>query len=122
MTFGISGTLTGVAGALFTIFNRSVFVESAWWTKSAEVLIMSILGGVNSFFGPALGAAVLILLDRFITEFTQYWPTVLGVILIFVLFFLPNGLIGIFDRFKTKPQEDAPPTIGASDAVDQRSV
>ena len=95
-TFTISGTFTGVAGALFTIFNRSVFVESAWWTKSAEVLIMSILGGVNSFFGPALGAAALILLDRGITEVTEYWPTVLGIILLLVLFFLPNGLIGLF--------------------------
>lgn len=98
VTFTLSGTFTGVAGALFTLFNRSVFVESAWWTKSAEVLIMSILGGVNSFFGPALGAAALILLDRGITEFTEYWPTVLGLILLGVLFFLPNGLIGLFDR------------------------
>lgn len=96
VTFVISGTFTGVAGALFTLFNRSVFSESAWWTKSAEVLIMTILGGVQSFFGPALGALVLILLDRFVTELTEYWPTVLGAILLFVLFFMPNGLIGLF--------------------------
>ncbi|MEM8551393.1 MAG: branched-chain amino acid ABC transporter permease [Pseudomonadota bacterium] len=107
VTFVISGTFTGVAGALFAIFNRAVFVESAWWTKSAEVLVMTILGGVGSFFGPALGATVLILLDRLITEFTQYWPTVLAIILIAVLFFLPNGLIGAFRRGRSTGAGDA---------------
>ncbi|MEM8822390.1 MAG: branched-chain amino acid ABC transporter permease, partial [Pseudomonadota bacterium] len=116
VTFVISGTFTGVAGALFTIFNRSVFVESAWWTKSAEVLIMSILGGVGSFFGPALGAIVMIVLDRVITEFTEYWPTVLGLILLFVVFVLPDGLIGLFRRrAKAAPAERAEEV---SDAVD----
>ncbi|MFP7674613.1 branched-chain amino acid ABC transporter permease [Marivita sp. S0852] len=100
VTFVLSGTFTGVAGALFTLLNRAVFVEFAWWTKSAEVLIMSILGGVGSFFGPALGAAALILLDRQITEVTEYWPTVLGIILLVVLFFLPDGLIGLFKKRK----------------------
>ncbi len=120
VTFVLSGTFTGVAGALFALFNRSVFVESAWWTKSAEVLIMSILGGVGSFFGPALGAAVLILLDRLITEFTEYWPTVLGIILLLVLFFLPNGLIGLFQR---KPETEATDTMKGDDrAADQRPV
>ncbi len=117
VTFVISGTFTGIAGALFTLFNRSVFVESAWWTKSAEVLIMSILGGVGSFFGPALGAAVLILLDRAITEFTQYWPTVLGIILILVLFFLPDGLIGLFRRKRAEDGDE----LGDADPAPSRT-
>ena len=96
MAFVISGTFAGVAGALFSLFNHSVFAESAWWTQSAHVLIMTILGGIGSFFGPALGAAVLILLDRITSEFTEYWPTVLGIILIVILFALPQGLIGLF--------------------------
>ena len=96
--FVISGTFSGLAGALYALFNRSVFVETAWWTQSAEVLIMAILGGVHSFFGPAIGAATLILLDRFTTEYTEYWPTVLGAILLAVLFFFPTGLIGLVGR------------------------
>jgi len=93
--FVISGTFSGVAGALFALFNRSVFSETAWWTQSAEVLIMTILGGMYSFIGPAVGAATLILLDRFITDYTEYWPTVLGIILLAVLFFAPSGLAGL---------------------------
>ena len=59
VAFVISGGVSGVAGALYSVFNRSVFVETAWWTMSAEVLIMAVLGGMHSFFGPAVGAAAL---------------------------------------------------------------
>ncbi|UWQ17897.1 branched-chain amino acid ABC transporter permease [Jannaschia sp. M317] len=95
VAFVLAGTFAGLAGALFTMFNHAVFVESAWWTQSAEVMIMTILGGFGSFVGPAVGAAVLILLDRFITEITIYWPTVLGIILLLVLFFMPDGIMGV---------------------------
>lgn len=100
IAFMISGSFSGIAGALFALFNRSVFPDFAWWTRSAEVLIMAILGGIFSFFGPAVGAAVIILLDREITEYTQYWPTVLGVILLIVLFAFPDGLAGLAKRFQ----------------------
>jgi len=95
VAFTVSGTFSGIAGALFALFNRSVFSETAWWTQSAEVLIMTILGGVNSFIGPVIGAAALIGLDWIITDYTEYWPTVLGVILLIVLFFFPQGLVGL---------------------------
>lgn len=98
LAFTLAGTFAGVAGALFTLFNHSVFVETAWWTSSAEVMIMTILGGIGSFIGPTVGAAVLILLDRLITEFTVYWPTVLGIILLCVLFFFPDGLTGVLTK------------------------
>ena len=98
VAFVISGTFSGVAGALYSLFNRSVYVETAWWTQSAEVLIMVVLGGIGSFIGPALGAGALIMLHRITEEFTEYWPTVLAVILLLVLFALPNGLIGLRER------------------------
>jgi branched-chain amino acid transport system permease protein len=98
IAFVISGTFSGVAGALFALFNRSVFPDFAWWTMSAEVLIMAILGGIYSFVGPAVGALAIILLDRTISDHTQYWPTVLGVVLIVVLFAFPNGLTGLTSR------------------------
>ena len=95
IAFTVAGLFAGVAGALFTVFNRSVFPDFAWWTRSAEVIIMTVLGGFHHFLGPALGAAVLIVLERSITEFTQYWPTVLGAILLGVLFAFPDGLMGL---------------------------
>jgi branched-chain amino acid transport system permease protein len=96
VAFVISGTFAGVAGALSTLYTHSVFVESAWWAQSAEVLIMTVLGGMHSFIGPIIGAAALILLDRMVSEMTEYWPTVLALILLCVLFFFPQGLAGMF--------------------------
>lgn len=98
VAFVISGGVSGVAGALYSMFNRSVFVESAWWTQSAEVLIMTVLGGVHSFVGPAVGAATLILLERQIRDVTEYWPTFLGAVLLVVLFAFPHGLAGLLRR------------------------
>lgn len=104
LAFVISGTFSGVAGALFALFNHSVFTEIAWWTRSAQVLIMAILGGIHSFFGPAVGAAALIVLERVTTEYTQYWPTALAVILLAVLFLFPDGLIGLVGRPGSRPR------------------
>ena len=92
--FALAGVFAGLAGALFGIFNRGVFPDFAYWTKSAEVLIMTILGGMGHFWGPAVGAAALTILNLQITAYTQYWPLILGGILIVLLFAFPGGLVG----------------------------
>ena len=92
--FVVAGGFAGIAGALFGIFNRGVFPDFAFWSKSAEVLIMVILGGMSNFWGPAVGAATLILLNHEITSHTQYWPFILGCILILLLFVFPGGIVG----------------------------
>jgi branched-chain amino acid transport system permease protein len=92
--FVIAGTFAGLAGALFGIFNRGVFPDFAYWTKSSEVLIMTLLGGMGSFWGPAVGALVLLVLNQQITSYTEYWPFVLGTVLIVILFAFPGGIVG----------------------------
>ena len=93
--FVVAGTFAGIAGAIFGMFHRGMYVESAFWTQSATVLIMTLLGGMFSFFGPAIGAATLFILERITNEYTEYWPTVLGFILLVILLFLPDGLAGL---------------------------
>jgi len=92
--FVLAGGFAGVAGGLFGIFNRGVFPDFAYWTKSSEVLIMTLLGGMGTFYGPAVGALVLIWLNQQIVSYTQYWPLILGSILVFLLFVFPGGLAG----------------------------
>ena len=92
--FVIAGAFAGWAGALFGLFNRGVFPDFAYWSKSAEVLIMAILGGMGHFWGPAVGAATLILLNQQITAYTTYWPFILGTILIALLVVFPGGIVG----------------------------
>ena len=100
--FAIAGAFAGFAGALFGIFNRGVFPDFAYWSKSAEVLIMAILGGIGSFWGPAIGAAALTLLNHQISSFTQYWPLVLGVVLIVLLFAFPGGVTGTLAALRAR--------------------
>jgi branched-chain amino acid transport system permease protein len=94
IAFVIAGAFAGLAGGLFGIFNRGVFPDFAYWPKSSEVLIMTILGGMGHFWGPAVGALVLLVLNQQITSYTQYWPFILGTILIVLLFAFPGGIVG----------------------------
>jgi branched-chain amino acid transport system permease protein len=92
--FVVAGGFAGIAGALFGIFNRGVFADYVYWPKSAEVMIMTILGGIDHFWGPVVGAATLVLLNQETTSYTEYWPFVLGTILLVLLFAFPGGIAG----------------------------
>lgn len=92
--FVVAGGFAGIAGALFGIFNRGVFADYVYWPKSAEVMIMTILGGIDHFWGPVVGAATLVLLNQETTSYTEYWPFVLGTILLVLLFAFPGGIVG----------------------------
>jgi branched-chain amino acid transport system permease protein len=92
--FVLAGSFAGLAGGLFGIFNRGVFPDFAYWTKSSEVLIMTLLGGMGAFYGPAVGALVLLWLNQQIISVTEYWPLILGSILVILLFVFPGGLAG----------------------------
>jgi branched-chain amino acid transport system permease protein len=105
--FVIAGAFAGLAGGLFGIFNRGVFPDFAYWTKSSEVLIMTLLGGMGTFFGPALGALVLLWLNQQIVSYTEYWPLILGTILVVLLFVFPGGIagaaLGLWRRISRRP-------------------
>jgi branched-chain amino acid transport system permease protein len=105
--FVVAGAFAGVAGALFAMYNRGCYIESAFWTESAQVLIMVLLGGMYSFFGPMIGAAVLYLLNVFTNQYTPYWPTVLGLILLVIVLLLPDGLVGLATRLRARRRSPA---------------
>jgi branched-chain amino acid transport system permease protein len=92
--FVVAGAFAGFAGALYGIFSRGVFADYVFWSKSAEVIIMAILGGMGFFWGPPVGAAALVWLNQEITAYTQYWPFALGVVLLVLLFAFPGGIVG----------------------------
>ncbi len=92
--FVVAGAFAGIAGALFGIFSRGVFSDYVYWPKSAEVMIMTILGGIEHFWGPVVGAGTLIILNQEVTSYTEYWSLVLGAILLALLFVFPGGIVG----------------------------
>jgi branched-chain amino acid transport system permease protein len=116
--FVIAGFFAGLAGALFGIFNRGVFPDLMYWTKSAEVLIMALLGGTTVFYGPLAGAFILLWLSQEITALTEYWSLILGAILVVLIFALPGGIAGGFIRIGAK-REKARPAAQAPAAADR---
>jgi branched-chain amino acid transport system permease protein len=92
----IASFFAGVAGVLFVVLERSVFPDLLFWVLSLEVCIMCLLGGWFTFGGPIVGAAAIVSLRTFVGIFTEYWTLILGIILILLIFFLPEGIMGFF--------------------------
>jgi branched-chain amino acid transport system permease protein len=100
--FIIAGFFAGVAGVLFVLLTRSVFPDIILVTRSIEVIIMVVLGGMYNYWGPAVGTIILLYLNDIIKAHTEYWPLVLGIILGGVILFLPTGITGILPRAYAK--------------------
>ena len=99
----IATFFAGVAGVLFVVLEKSAFPDLLFWVLSLEILIMCLLGGWFTFLGPMLGAAITVALRTFVGIYTEYWTLILGVILILLIFFLPEGVLGYFiDKFKER--------------------
>lgn len=94
----IATFFAGVAGVLFVVLERSVFADLLFWVFSLEIFIMCLLGGWFTFLGPVLGTAIIVVLRTFVGKFTEYWTLILGIILILVIFFLPDGVMGYLEK------------------------
>jgi branched-chain amino acid transport system permease protein len=104
----IAAFFAGIAGVLFVVLERSVFPSLLFWTLSLEIFIMCLLGGWFTFAGPMLGGAIMVALRTFVGKYTEYWTLILGVILILLIFFLPEGVMGYFlGKFKPRIKEAA---------------
>jgi len=93
--FVMAGAACGVAGALFA--NLTLFVSPSimHWTRSGEILMMVILGGIGSLIGPVFGAAAYLILENVLSRLTEHWQAVLGPLLILVVLFSKSGLYGL---------------------------
>ena len=104
--FVISSFFLGIAGSLFCVFAGSVFPDYAHWVKSTDMLVVCLLGGIYNFAGPIVGSAVYILISKVISKNTTYWMFFLGIIIVFLVLYMRNGMVGfaaekIF-RFKNR--------------------
>ena len=98
--FVISGTMCGLAGALLA--NNTDFVSPAvmYWTRSGDLMVMVILGGMGTLFGPVLGAIVYLMLEEFLSQFTEYWALILGPLLLIIVLFGRGGIFGLLGRLQ----------------------
>lgn len=104
----LAAALAGVAGALYVVLERSVFPSMLFWVLSLEILVMCLLGGWFTFLGPMLGAAIVVTLRTFAGRHTENWTTILGLILILLIFFMPEGVMGFLERRLWRPGRVAP--------------
>jgi branched-chain amino acid transport system permease protein len=104
--FIIAGAFAGLAGGLFTELNRFAQTDFLHWSKSAEPILASLVGGMYSLVGPALGTAVLMFLNIFLQQIHQdlieIWAMILGFILLLVVLFAPDGLVGLYGRIRER--------------------
>lgn len=92
--FVLAGMGAGLAGALLTIFMRFASPDTLHWTKSGELMVMVILGGVGSFFGPLWGAAAFLILQTYLASWTEHWQLAMGLVLLFVVMGTKGGIVG----------------------------
>ena len=96
--FVISGTMCGLAGALLA--NNTDFVSPAvmYWTRSGDLMVMVILGGMGTLFGPVMGSVVFLLLEELLSQITEYWALILGPLLLLIVLFGRGGIMGALGR------------------------
>jgi branched-chain amino acid transport system permease protein len=92
VSFVIAGTLAGLAGFLEAAHAGFITPSYLGWHESGTILVVVILGGIGTFYGPIFGAATLVLLEDFLPDLTDHWKLLLGGIIILVVLFLPNGI------------------------------
>ena len=98
--FVISGTICGLAGALLA--NNTDFVSPAvmYWTRSGDLMVMVILGGMGTLFGPVVGAIVYLLLEELLSQFTEFSGLILGPVLLLIVLFARGGIMGLLGRMR----------------------
>jgi branched-chain amino acid transport system permease protein len=99
VAFVLAAMFAGLAGCLYVYFNRFVSPDYLHVERSAEVLLMVILGGSGTLIGPAIGAALIVFLETVVSAYTERWLLLLGLIYVVVALFAPSGLVGLVRQF-----------------------
>lgn len=93
--FVIAGTLGGLAGALLANHNEFISPATMYWTRSGDLIVMVVLGGMGSAAGPVFGAVALLVLEEVLSGITEYWQIILGPLLLLIVLFARGGIDGL---------------------------
>lgn len=104
VAFILSGMGCGLAGALMANFLRFASPDMLHWTRSGELMIMVVLGGVGTLFGPFIGAAVYTVLETTFASWTENWQLGLGFILLLVVLHTNGGVQALIGRVSGRRQ------------------
>ncbi|MEO9338621.1 branched-chain amino acid ABC transporter permease [Mesorhizobium sp. SB112] len=93
--FVLAGMGAGLAGALLAVFMRFASPDTLHWTKSGELMVMLILGGVGTFLGPLFGAGAFLVLQSYLSAWTEHWQLALGLVLLVIVLGTRGGILGL---------------------------
>jgi len=94
IVFTLSCFFMGFAGALYALLNNFADPHGLHYSQSGDFVMMAVMGGMRSFWGPLLGAAVFVVLQDYLSSVTVNWMSFVGLLFVLVVLFFPRGLLG----------------------------
>jgi branched-chain amino acid transport system permease protein len=101
LSFVISCLFVALAGTLYALLNNFTDPRALRWDQSGNFVIMAVLGGMRSFWGPLIGAAIFVVLQDYVSSHTENWMSFIGLFFVLVVLFFPRGVLGIIRRKAT---------------------
>jgi branched-chain amino acid transport system permease protein len=101
LSWVISCLFVSLAGTLYALLNNFADPHDLRWDQSGDFVIMAVLGGMRSFWGPLIGAAIYVVLQDYISSQTENWMSFIGLFFVLVVLFFPRGVMGILRRRAT---------------------
>ena len=98
LSFVISCLFASLGGTLYALLNNFVDPRALHWSMSGNFVIMAVLGGMRSFWGPLIGATIFVVLQDYVSSMTENWQSYLGLFFVLVVLFFPRGVLGVLRR------------------------
>ncbi len=103
LAFVLSATLSGVAGATHALVFQLAALNAVYWTMSGEVVLMTLVGGLGTIFGPVVGALVVLAMENYLAQLGAWVTIVEGAVFVVCVLTFRRGVIGELGRFLKKP-------------------
>ena len=113
LAYVMSGMLTGVAGLLLANLNAFASPSTLAWSVSGELIVIVVIGGLGTVFGPLMGALVFLGLEEILKGFTDHWMVIFGPLIVIVALLGKSGIIGLLQRFDSRAKRSAKNTTAA---------
>ncbi|MES2116083.1 MAG: branched-chain amino acid ABC transporter permease [Pseudomonadota bacterium] len=107
LAFLYSGLMAGVAGLLFLYYHKFVSPHVLSLAESAEVLLMVVTGGAGTFWGPLVGAVIVMLFKNVASSYIESWLMLLGVLFVLIVLFMPDGVVPGLQRLLSRARAAA---------------
>jgi branched-chain amino acid transport system permease protein len=98
LSWVISCLFASLSGALYGLLNNFADPHALHWSQSGDFVIMAVLGGMRSFWGPLIGAAIFVVLQDYLSSMTDNWQSFIGLFFVLVVLFFPRGVLGVIRR------------------------